>query len=54
MAGAVKHIDRSKRSHNNRAPFYDFARKAQLKKAKSNNRTFAELLMGKSKREEEN
>ena len=44
MAGAVKHMERSHRSYKNYKPFSDFERKAQIKKARVNNKSLFESL----------
>lgn len=47
MAGAVKHIKRSHRSHDNYKPFGDFERKARIKKAKQDNKNALSKLFSK-------
>lgn len=44
MAGAIKHMERSHRSHNNYKPFSDFERKARIKKFRVENNNFIAKL----------
>ena len=46
MSGAIKHMERSHRSHKTLKPFGDFERKAYVKKAKVENKSFLEKLTG--------
>ena len=44
MSGAIKHMERSHRSHDNYKPFSDFERKARIKKARLENKSFFDKL----------
>lgn len=44
MARAVKHMERSHRSHNNYKPFADFEKRAYVRKAKADNKGFLASL----------
>lgn len=48
MAGAIKHMERAHRSHDNYKPFGDFERKAHIKKAKLQNKSFFNKLFHKT------
>lgn len=42
MSGAVKHMERSHRSHRTSKPFVDFERKAPVKKSRKENKSLFE------------